>query len=820
MAAKYDMKLVSHYIAVGIQSLKRYRFAFFLSIVGLATAFALSLISTLLWWDATSSDSHWSNADKIYVVQSNHRHKDGSVRSGFHLPDTFFDIFIEEMQDIVSATNVRIFRDRTKVIVIKGQESRFEEGLFIQSNFDEVFNFPILAGDMAVAIEDASGIAISKGLAAWYFGDADPIGETVLIKSKMEERGYTVRAVFDRMPQNSLFKKYSFVAPHSDGELEKLVGNRGWSFPWSNVYFTLEEGVDLETFNSRLNAALEGKIQSRLKSEAIDFEATRLKGLAIRRFKQDYVQDRLFVIFLSSGLMLLIAVLNHIALSTAIVTGRVRDVSMRRILGATRIDIMTQYMGEAIIVASIAYGLGLILAEDAAGPLGALIGDDFSLFERHRIWQLLFFWGVAIVIGVIASLYPAWLLSKNKASSLLQGLQRRKASGGRLVRPFLVGLQTLVGLGLTFAAGTVYLQNDYLMHVDKGYEIDGLLNVSAPPGTDQEVRRQFRGAFLNELRRLDGVSAAATSFLPPTYSGYVGSLGIGTDSKTGNRFSLNANFVGKGYFETVGLDLLGGRIPVIEDEATGSVKHIVLNEIYARKFGWNNVNDAVGECIYLEWKNEAGEMALKCYEVVAIVENHHYEAGINPVLPFAYQITTASAYKINIRLETGNIVEPMKRIETLWNDMFPSNPFIYEFAEDVISDQYRFDKAKASLLLFSALGSLLLTIAGLYSLAKFVVTSRAQEIAIRRVVGATSMDVTKTVVLQLSKPVLIGAMLGMPISWFYTIDWLTSFTVRINPEPWHAVLVGAIGVSLFLLMVVTELHRAVRIRPAEALQHE
>lgn len=808
------MGKLRHYLVVALRALKRNRVSSTLSLLGLSVAFAFSLISGMMIWDAYSSDGNWKNADNIYTVKREGL-SGGEFKMSIAWPEGGTSALKGLSPDIVAFTSVRY----DSVSILRGERLIKSYVRAVDDNFSEVFNLTALSGNLEATLADPSRLIITDKFSRAQFGDTASFGKAItLVKDKVETL-YTVGAIVETPPAKSSLSRIDILRRANDSE----NAPKSRSVVRNNQYALIKDGADITALTKQFEAVFNEKYPKPNYVMSVEYSIEKLKGVRLSYFSKGYYKQRVTGLFGSAIFLLLIGILNHLSLSVAIAASRAREVALRKVLGASRMDLTMQALLESLLIVTLAYGLALVLAESMVTPLKELIGTEFILISEQRLPELLSGWGIALIIGFLTALYPIWASLRGGISATLAGKQRGVAGGGNNLRSFLLTLQALCGLGLALVAGIIFSQTQYLENMDKGFDVEGLMYVNV----DYQHRKDQPTAtatLVKEFAAMKDVKNTSTSLISP----FVRTMGtrMSIHPVTGERISIDMVWHSDNFIETMGFKLIEGRIPKAlpkpeKDALQPERQSVLVNETFLQKYSVGAAKEALGKCIHQVYTpRDAIEEVKICSEIVGVVGDHHVRAGEKPVRAELYVPISYADGTIILRINTQNIKQLLDDMNVIWRKVLPFAEFKYEFVDEMVAKAYAEYRAMSYLLLFTAIGSLFLTIAGLYAMAKFVVARRGREIAIRRVLGAPSRDIVKLVVVQLAKPIIIGALIGLPLGWYYAMDWLSAYSVRIEPEPWHAVALGIVGVAFFLVTAAGEILRAVRIRPAVALHYE
>lgn len=796
-----------HYIITALRALSKHWFSSALSLLGLAAAFSLCIISAMIIWKAYSSDSQWGNASQIYVLERQ------SGYSYYSLPYGFIEDIRTFSPDIIKVSGLRLASISYKV----GDKKDSTWAQRLDETFFEIFSLEAVSGDFDTLIARENMVALSQRVATEIYGDKEAVGQILETSKGDLEKHYTVGAVY-KEPENTTLIRSRMLFKDPPGTDD----------PYSQFFLTLKKGADVEKLFSGLDRVLVDKYPGREAGSDVQLRLVPLKGAMLLHIDREDTRNRYLGLYYSSLLMLLVAILNYVSLSTVVAATRSKDIALIKILGASSKELTIVFILEMLILMSLAYALAIGIAALISPYFSTLTQPEYSLFNKNgfnilsadHITMFLSGWAMALLLGLIASIYPVYSMVHSKVIHSLQRARQNIASAGSKLQFILLTLQSLCGLGLTFFAGIIYFQIISLEVADKGFDDTGLLYIHMWE-EDPKVRKSSQ-ALVAELRQIDGVENATMTFsaLPLLFPAFEEPF---IDPITGEKAQVPTILVGDHFIETMKISLVSGQIfsapsKPEEDEMRPDEENIFVNERFVRNYQMGNADEILDKCLYYIFEGERDNM---CRRITAVVGDHFQNLNENPVTAVVFvPKRDEEFYEIIVRYNPQRTKEIFNEVEKVWDSFSPEQGIYYNYLDDIILEDIRAQKAIAMLVVITAVGALFLTIAGLYAMAKFIVARRRREIAIRRVLGAKTRDIVTLVVIQLARPIIIGAFFGLAIGWYYAMDWLTVYSIRIEPEPWHAVIVGVFGVMFFLVTTTSEILYAVRIRPAEALHYE
>lgn len=817
--------MLRSYLLTLYRSLVKHRLFSALNILGLAVGMAVFLVLTIATQWELSYDRWIPQAERTFrvsgVMNIPGRPKDTiSVIPGPVLPNLRADF-----GDIEAS--VRLLS--TSMPVRRGQQGAFEDMIFADPTFFDVFDLPLAAGRKEQALADTASLVISETMARKYFGHTKVIGERLTVTTDGTDRDYRVAAVLKDLPENTHLKADLIarldksVLPNTAEYLDQ------WNATNYMTYVRLPNAAAAESVQSRLG----GFLQTRSPDLAAWFSLT-LEPLTQIHFNTTPLvsfkpgADRRFITMLQvvGFLTLLMAVINYVNLSTARAALRAREVALRKVFGGTRGALLLQFLVEAVVVSLIAGLIAVALVELSLPLVNTALGAPLKLNYLGPDSVLPLFVGITVLVGLAAGVYPALVISRFEPAGVLAA--SRAPGGGRaaaIVREILVVAQFAVSIALLICTGVVLAQSDFVRKADLGFQRQQLMLVkqltSAGAGDQRNV-------IIDAFRRTPGVEAVTIS------SRYPGRGGVGRSSDF-NRPGMQARAanlafepIGEQYFETLGLRMAAGRAfnraNRLDDaagldlgEATKRGLNVVINETAARGLEFKRPSDAVNQII-----REGG---VQDYRVVGVVQDARYGSPRDPVPPLLYVLDTSTKPQLDgnpsviVRFR-GEPEAMRQRLETVWRGIVPNAPFESETAEAALGAFYEPEEQRGRLVTLGAIVAAVIGCLGLYGLAAFASERRTREIGVRKVLGASTSDVFRLLVGQFLRPVVIANVVAWPVAFLLMREWLNSFDQRIDLSPLYFAGATVLALAVALVTVTGQAMKVARADPGQALRDE
>ncbi|MDB5686640.1 MAG: putative transporter permease, partial [Rhizorhabdus sp.] len=702
---------------------------------------------------------------------------------------------------------------------------------------------PLVAGSRE-ALDTVGNAVMTQSEAVRRFGTEDVVGKTLSVISKGVTRDYRIGAVLKDLPKNSHLKISTIARvdmPSFFAQEPDFLTCWGCQSGW--VYVRLRPGTDPKAIEAALPAWEKRNIPDQNAGEARynpgdeqDWHLVNLPGIHLGKAQDGAMtpgnDPQSIATFAAIALLILgMACINFTNLATARASQRAREVALRKVLGASRRQLIGQFLGESVLVAALAMLIALALLEMLVPPFGAFLDADisFSYFGSGGIIAPVIL--LVLVVGLLGGLYPAFFLSRFQPASVLKA--NRSASetpgSGRLRNILVVG-QFAVSIGLIICTAVIYGQTVYARTVDPGFKRDHILQV------DNLSRYQLLTmgeTIARQARRVPGVNAIGRT-----------DIGVATDDNSntgvivpGNPKPINIGIyhVDSGFFDAMGIKLLAGRqydekrpmddatLPFPSDKAAEKAlaargMNIVINELAAKRMGFATPADAIGKSVKIALLSE--EVGLVPASIVGVVQDSRFRSIRTPLDPIMFIFARAGAMSTMIVRFVGDPAHVYAGIERMWKGITRDVPFQAKYSEDIIQELYKAEDARAKTFAAFAILSVIVGCLGLFGLAAFTAERRTKEIGIRKVLGANTRDIVQLLVWQFSKPVIVANIIAWPIAWWMMRGWLNNFDARVSLGPAPFLLAGALALLIAVGTVAGHAFRIASANPIKALRYE
>ena len=790
--------MIKNFFRVAFRNLLTNKSTSFLNIFGLSIGLAAALLILLWIQHELSYDKFFKDADQIYRVEED-QHYSGNV---YHVNVTPYPSGKEWKKRIPEIIEYTRFSNLPRVLFEKDDMKMFEDNLRgVDSTFFRMFSFSFKYGDPNTALSEPHTIVLSEELAEKYYGDENPLGQSITIEKQFDFR---VTGVLEKMPNNTVL---NFDALIPFRFLEQIgVTNDQWGSNSIVTYVKCVPEFDRKALGEKMTSIQREYVPESL-TDFMVADLTRIHLHSYFGYERSPGAIIYIYIFGAIGLfVLVIACINFINLTTARSSLRGKEIGVKKVVGAHKGNMVVQFVLESVFQVLIALVFAMIIIGLLLQPFNTISGKEFELahmFNPRFIFGSLV---VAIIAGFIAGIYPAFFLSSFNPVNIFKGeVVKGKKSGG--LRRVLVITQFVLSIFLAVSGIIIYLQMQHMRNLDMGYDEENLIYI---PVTDNFESKY--NAIKGELERNPLIENYSASWLNPVYIGS-NSSGVnweGKDPDLDVLFSFNA--VDYDMLETMKYEIVQGR-PFSRDYpgdmAVDTMANFLVNEELVRIMG---VDDPVGR-----WFRFMGFRG----EIVGVLKDFHFKSARDKIEPIAIFLGQPERYNyILIRLSEINPEGAVEAVRDIWNRVIPDYPLTFEYAAEVLQAMYGSELRMSRLFKYFTILATLIAALGLYGLSSFIAEKRTREIGIRKIMGST----VSRVVLLLSREflylVIIASVIGFPLSYLYLNNWLKDFPYRIDIGASVFIIVGFVALAISLLTVSFQSYRAAVINPANAIRRE
>ena len=802
----YTMDMLTNYLKVAFRNFSKYRANTAINLLGLVLSLTASIIIGLYLKYEYSFDKGFPELNRLYRVNSISNLSQNTsylnAVSGMLVP-----VINSEIPEVELASDL--------AIIIANQPLKTNGSVFFDyrlsgasEDFIEMFGLEEVEGNLRAPFTTLNGIAISESQSDRIFGDEDPIGQSFTVEQNEKVYTFLVQAVFKDLPANTHFKddKWNGFDMLVSMETARAIPSNqpSWSSINSPAYVRLASGASEEAVNAKMN-----ELVLKHHGEEIWYEHylqpvsdihlnTREDGISSAG---DVQQLKLFGLI--GVIILVIACINYVNLTTAQAAVRLKEVGVRKIIGARRRQFVIQFLVEAALMSLVALTVSALLVSVLIPLLNGNFGLHLAL-DLSSDWQnLLGFIGLMLLVSLLCGTYPGWYLSRLRANVLLRSSSSVK-SGGGIFRKILVVLQYATSITLIVATLIIGHQMNFLSKKDLGFDKEQVVYLKM----GWRAGYKYGELLFNEVSKESGVLAASLTSNTLADGGMSGNGMTVGEGENEVKEIHEVLAVDNGYLTALGLELKEGRW-FSEDFASDRKEGFVVNEAFVKHF---NLEEPIGTKLARNSQKGA---------IIGVVKDFHFKSMRTSIEPLVLFEEARNRYwNIALRIAPENMDNTLERLEAAWAGVIPDFPFTYEFLDDQIDQYYKSDRDFA--LVFQVFAGLAIVVSclGLIGLVAFTTRSRAKEIGVRKVLGASVATILQLLSVDYVKLILLAALLAVPVAYYAMSQWLENFEYRISINAGVFVLGLLITIALSWISVSYLSVKAAKSNPVDSLRTE
>ncbi|MEZ5004504.1 MAG: ABC transporter permease [Chitinophagales bacterium] len=799
-----------NYLKVAARNLLKSKSFTVINILGLALGLMVAILVFLFVKKETSYEKHFADYQQIYRT-SIYGNMNGQEMETPASPSPLAYSFRSEFPEVVTATRIQPVRQE---IMMQHEETKIyiDNGFQVDSQFFQVFSHQFIHGDPATALTDLNTVVLTESTARKFFGDRNPMGEIINYDTRQD---YVITGVVKDPKPESHF--------HANMYFSNNVVDHRWLSNNFYTYVKLKKGQNLASFRTKLNEFLQIKIAPELDKfmqvtpeeflaagNVFEYNLTPIQRIHLYSNMNWEIEQNgsimyVYIFVAIAFLVLLIAGINFMNLSTARSAKRAKEVGIRKVSGATQPMLIGQFLLESILQSAIALFVAFVMVELFLPAFNHTMNTNIELFNDYFGMTIGFALLVALLYGIFSGSYPAFFLSSFQPIKVLKG-DVSKSKGGALFRKTLVVLQFTASVVLIIAMIVIFKQTSYMHNKNLGFKGEQVLVV--PLQTD-DVTNNFRTYQDRFLKNSNVLGITRSSYVPgdaPNQNMYR------LEGRKDNMPLWNME-VDYDFFETLNIQLADGR------DFNRSLDHdssltVILNETAVKSF---NIENPIGAKIDMDLGNFKSEPHYAT--VVGIVKDFHIEGFDKPIRPMIFSIGDYIWFA-SIRIRPENMQETINFIEKTWNEMEPSHPFTYTFLDERFGVFYEQQDAFSRMFLYLTILAIIISCMGLYGLASYTTEQRTKEIGVRKVLGASIPQLMTMLSIDFIKLVIIANLFAWPIAFILTRNWLSNFTYQIDMPYLPFIMATFIAILIALLTISYQAFTAAVSDPVKALKYE
>lgn len=795
--------MVKNYFKLAIRNLFKSKSTAFINIGGLTIGFLCALLIFTYIKKELSYDRFHSNIDNIYRVLT----IDEALGVTSNLVGITLPALSETMKNELTAVqnSVRISTSGRSLVEYDKVPLYTESLVYVEPTLFEIFDYELVAGHQSTALTAPNTAVLTETMAKKIFSQDDPIGKTIKVDNNTDLE--VVGVMKDPSPFTSMEFDLlvSMVPSDSDSNLVNYLNS--WTSISMVEYVSLSPTANVDEVKSKMEEIIrKNNVGDNFKVTLQPLTETHLSssGILFDVFNANKGDiNYLYTLAIVGLFVVLIAAFNFMNLSTARSANRAKEVGMRKVMGASKRQLAAQFLSESVLICFFSLLLSWIGLFIASTFLDFGIDQNLLIYLINDTSTVLWMTGSVLALGIVAGLYPAFLLSGFSILKVLKGNFKTGTSGVWL-RKVLVVVQFTASIAMIIGTITVYYQLDYLKSADKGFDDEQILSINLG---DQSLRTSGE-RLRNRLKQIPNIEKMGLSGSMPGRG--VGRRGILPEGAAEEDVWIVSNMgVNEEYFELMGMEIVQGR-NYSKEIKSDSASSLIMNEAAAKAIGWD---DPIGKKVS-RGPNE--------FTVIGIVKDFHFANMRHQIEPMIlpYNPTTLSNNVLSLKIRQENLKNTLQEIEQIWAEVNPNHPFEYVFFNEEFGRQYENDENFASLIVSFTWLAIFIACLGLIGLSMFTAEQRIKEIGIRKVLGASIKTITLLLSTEFTKPVLVACMIAIPIAYYFLNEWLSGFAYHVE-MPWVAFLLASV-LAVVISQITVSFHaiKGAMSNPVNSLRNE
>ena len=813
---QYHPAMLQSNLKIGFRNLLKNKGYSSIKIGGFAIGVAVFLLITLFVQDELKYDQHYVHKDRIYRLLNVTTNPEFQFKKWTSFSAQIGQLLNEDYPEIEKAGRL-IVRDwylagDNQFRKENGRQNNYEDGFaYADPEMLDILEIPMIYGTHETALAQPFSMVISKEKADIYFPNENPVGKTIILNEN-KDQPYTIGGVMDHVKTSHL--SFDFLLTLVDVEFWKGE-QTSWCCQNYDAYLRVKPGTDIPALEKKLLAIKEDYMLAHLVKTENQFAEVMRKHrtLELQSISDIYLKSagyfdnhkhsdfKIVKLFGAIALfILLLACINFINLYTAKSANRAKEVGVRKVAGSFKGDLIRQFLTESTMYSGISVVLGAGLASYFLPYFNQLAGKTLS-FPILTWWYIPSLFLLALFIGLLAGIYPAFYLSAFKPINVLKGNLSRGIKNSKL-RSSMVVFQFTTSIVLVVSALVVYNQMQFILNKKIGFDKEKMMMIHGAFTLDDRT-----DTFKEELKRLPMVESVTNSNYFPVdgTSRDNNEFWIEGQEKTMKGVGGQAWWVAENYIPSMKINLMEGRN--FSEEIAGDSAAVIINQTMADKLG---LEEPLGQQIR-NWRT---------WNIVGVVEDFHFENMKQEIRPIAMFMGRGNAAIIAARIKADDVSEAVTSITKVWDEFMPNQPIRYEFMEDSYANMYEDVQRMGNVFTTCAALAILIACLGLFGLSTFMAEQRSKEISVRKILGASTSSLFQLLTASYLKLVFISLIIGIPISWYMMQEWLTNYTYRIDIAWWVFALSGLLVAGIALLTVSRQALRLSFSNPAAFLKDE
>jgi len=800
----WSVQMFKNYFKVAFRNLKKYKGYSFINIFGLATGLACSILVLLYVYNEISYDRFHEKADQIYRIYVTAKIDDRAIESlGTSAP--LAKTLKDEYPEILETLRVSDYRETSsRKAIVHYDDNTFEENnaYAADPNFFDVFTFPLIKGNPKKVLAQPNTVVVTEATAQKYFGQNDPVGKILTIDGKECQ----ITGIAENVPANSHFHFDFLISTRT----YKWGNGTEWLSSRCLTYLVLAKEHSSESLEARFPEFVDKHLGAGGAKFHWSYKLQPLKDVHLHSNLKDEFEVNgnityVYIFSIIAFLILIIASINFMNLTTAKYTSRIKEVGIRKVVGSTKEQLIKQFLSESILLSFISLFTALILVELLLRAFRNLLGLDFNINYFGNPFVIPCLAGLALLVGILSGSYPSFFLSSFKPVEILKtrnlpGVKSRSV----LLRNWLIIFQFTVSALLIISIVVIYKQLRYIQNRNLGFEKEHVVVIK-----NIRLLKNQKEIFKDKLLQHPGIiNASICSAVPSTH---FNSWAIVPEGKTDDEWTtLRFCVCDHDYFNTLNIELVEGRF-FSKDFGTDK-SAAVLNQEAVKELGWKN---PIGK------KFKRGR---NTHTVIGIIKDFHYESMHKKLQKMA-MVLNSKSYKyferyISVRVGSENIKNTLEYMNSVWKSFSPELPFDYSFLDQDLDNLYRSEEKTGNIFLLFAFIAVVIASLGLLGLVAFTVHKRTKEIGIRKILGANILNIVVLLVREFFILVVLSNFIAWPVGWYVMNKWLMNFAYKTNISIEVFLITGIFSLLIAIVTIGYQVIKAAYANPVDSLRYE
>ncbi|MEP6681989.1 MAG: ABC transporter permease [Parafilimonas sp.] len=816
-----------NYLKIAWRNIRKNKLFSFINILGLSVGLTCCMLITLYILNETSYDAYQKNADNIYQLGTEFIGL-GNFKKLPNTPAAMSEMMQQSFPEIQRAARLAPLyaEDKTllQVHITNDDVKSFYEtkGYLADSTFFRIFTYNFIEGNPETALNNPNTIVLSDEIAKKIFGNQPALNKVIHISSSTNgDHDFVVTGVFKPMNKPSNIDA-RFLMSMEGGSIEDFIKRQGANLATNNLFYTylqLKPGASAAKLQAKFPAFIEKFAGKDLKSVGFNKKQflIPLKKIHLNEDVKNNVtaggsKTYLYILASIALFTLLIACINFMNLATAQSSKRSGEVGIRKVLGAEKKFLITQFLGESVLMSLAAIAFAFLFTELLIPLFNTIADKNLSLSFTNNIGLIAVFIGLAIFTGLIAGSYPAFYLSSFIPVKVLKGKFSNSLSAVML-RKGLVIFQFIISVVLIIASIVISNQMKYLRAADLGF--DKAQQIVIP--LRSVAAKNMYASFKDELLKQSGIDNVGASIFYPGISNFTDNIYFKDGESMQEGKDIKMNYVDTRFLQTLNIKPVAGRL-YSQDYYTSDTGNngIIINETAVKALGFANTNDALNKNLHNIFNDQQSN-----YKIVGIVKDFHFEDLHTPIGPYGFLLNNPSSFNyMMVHIKSGNLSAALQSIQNTWHSLNPTEPFDYSFLDKDFQKNYDAENKLAAIVADFTIIAILISCLGLFGLATFSAEQRIKEIGVRKVLGASVTSIVALLSKDFIKLVAVAILIASPLAWFVMNKWLQSFAYRTNISWTVFILTTLVALLIALFTISFQAVRAAISNPVKSLRTE